>query len=533
MGASANARRLKGKALGQAKNTPLALIILDGFGYSARREGNAIALARTPHLDEWFQQYPHTLIQGSGHAVGLPSGQMGNSEVGHLNIGAGRIVRMDISRIDAAIEDGSFFTNSALIDAMQAAKPAGSALHLMGLVSHGGVHSWDEHLYALLRMAKQNGVDRVFIHAFLDGRDTPPESGAGFVAELIQKTREYGVGQVASVIGRYFAMDRDKRWDRIEKAYRLLVSADGRPRIGPVAAIREYYAEGITDEFMKPIAIVDAGGKPVATVRDHDSVIFFNFRADRARETTMAFTGRDFTGFDRGHRLDIRFTCMTQYDRNFDLPVAFEPQHHEMILADVMAQNGLRNLRIAETEKYAHVTFFFNGGEEAEFPGEKRILIPSPKVATYDLQPEMSAVQVTDGVVRAIESGEFDVYIMNYANADMVGHSGVLPAAINAVETIDTCLGRVVDAIRARSGNVIITADHGNAEQMIDPETGEPFTAHTTYPVPLLLIGNYHGKLAEGGSLQDIAPTMLGILGIAQPSQMTGHDLRLDSGGQQ
>jgi 2,3-bisphosphoglycerate-independent phosphoglycerate mutase len=439
---------------------------------------------------------------------------------------------MDISRIDAAIEDGSFFSNKALTGALQAARAAGSSLHLMGLVSHGGVHSWDEHLYAILRMARQNGVERLFIHAFLDGRDTPPESGAGYVDELIQKTREYGVGQVASVVGRYFAMDRDKRWDRIEKAYRLLVFGDGRPRTDPVAAIREYYAEGITDEFMKPITIVEAAGKAVATVRDQDSVIFFNFRADRAREMTIAFTQQDFTGFERGNKLDLRFTCMTQYDRNFDLPVAFDPQHHDMILADVMAQHGLRNLRIAETEKYAHVTFFFNGGVEAEFPGEKRILIPSPKVATYDLQPEMSAVQVTDAVVKAIESGEFDVYIMNYANADMVGHSGVLDAAIKAIETIDTCLGRVVAAIRARGGSVIITADHGNAEQMIDPETGEPFTAHTTFPVPLLLIGDYHGKLADGGSLQDIAPTMLGILGIPEPAQMTGRDLRLDPGGQ-
>jgi 2,3-bisphosphoglycerate-independent phosphoglycerate mutase len=352
------------------------------------------------------------------------------------------------------------------------------------------------------------------------------------VAELVEKTKEYGVGQIASVVGRYFAMDRDKRWDRIEKAYRLLVFGEGRSRTDPVAAIREYYGEGITDEFMKPIAIAGPDGEAVSTVRDHDSVIFFNFRADRARELTAAFTQKDFSGFDRGRQLDIRFTCMTQYDRNFDLPVAFGPVHHDMILADVMAQNGLRNLRIAETEKYAHVTFFFNGGVEAEFPGEKRILIPSPKVATYDLQPEMSALQVTDAVVKAIESGEFDVYIMNYANADMVGHSGVLPAAIKAIETIDICLGRVVDAIRARGGNVIITSDHGNAEQMIDPETGEPFTAHTTYPVPFILIGDYHGKLADGGSLQDIAPTMLGILGIAEPPQMTGRDLRLDARGQ-
>ncbi|HUK90279.1 MAG TPA: 2,3-bisphosphoglycerate-independent phosphoglycerate mutase [Blastocatellia bacterium] len=506
---------------------PLALIILDGFGFSDATRGNAIKLARTPHLDQWLARYPHTLIEGSGKAVGLPPGQMGNSEVGHLNIGAGRIVRMDISRIDAAIEDGAFFRNKVLLAAMQAARGKASSFHLMGLVSHGGVHSWHEHLYALLRMAAEQGVERVFVHAFLDGRDTPPESGAGYVAELIEKTHEYGVGQVATIIGRYYAMDRDKRWDRIEKAYRLLTLGEGRLRTDPVEAINEYYSEGVTDEFMKPIAIAGPDGVPIAVVRDGDSVLFFNFRADRARELTMAFTQNDFTGFERPRR-DIRYACMTQYDQNFPLPIAFGPVHHDMILADVMAKHGLRNLRIAETEKYAHVTFFFNGGVEAEFPGEQRILIPSPKVATYDLKPEMSAPGVTDQVVKAVESGEFDVLIVNYANADMVGHTGVLPAAIKAIETIDTCLGRVVGAVRAKGGTVIITADHGNAEQMIDPETGAPFTAHTTGPVPLMLIGNYHGRLASEGSLQDIAPTMLGVLGIPKPVEMTGSDLRLD-----
>jgi 2,3-bisphosphoglycerate-independent phosphoglycerate mutase len=512
------------------KRPPLALVILDGFGSSTRTEGNAIKLARTPHFDRWFRDYSNTLIEGSGKAVGLPVGQMGNSEVGHLNIGAGRIVRMDISRIDAAIEDGDFYKNPALLAAMDAAERNGSAVHLMGLVSHGGVHSWHKHLYALLSMAAQHHVEHVFVHAFLDGRDTPPESGAMFVRELVEETKKFGVGQVASIIGRYYAMDRDKRWERVEKAYRLLVCGEGRPSIDPVKAIEEYYLEGITDEFMKPIVITNPDGAPVATVRNGDSVVFFNFRADRARELTVAFTQPDFQAFKR-ERLDIRFTCMTQYDKNLPLPVAFGPVHHEMILADVMAQNGLRNLRIAETEKYAHVTFFFNGGVEAEFPGEKRILVPSPKVATYDLKPEMSAPEVADEVVKAVGSGEFDVFIINFANADMVGHTGILKAAIDAIETLDTCVGRVVDAVRAKGGTVIITADHGNAEQMIDPGTREPFTAHTTGPVPFILIGDYHGKLASDGSLQDIAPTMLGLLGIPKPPQMTGHDLRLNGKG--
>jgi 2,3-bisphosphoglycerate-independent phosphoglycerate mutase len=508
--------------LAKLKGTPLALIILDGFGYSPRREGNAIALARTPHLDELFKKYPNTLIEGSGRAVGLPPGQMGNSEVGHLNIGAGRIVRMDISRIDHAIETGEFFHNPALLEAMDRAK--GSALHLMGLVSHGGVHSWHEHLYALLRMAKDSGLGRVFVHAFLDGRDTPPTSGAEYVADLIEKMREYGIGRVASIIGRYYAMDRDKRWDRTEKAYRLIVFGQGRKRSDPVAAIREYYEEGITDEFMKPISIV---GGPVATIRDGDSVIFFNFRADRARQLTRAFTEENFTEFDRGPKLKIHFTCMTEYDRTFRLPVAFGPERHQMILADIFAAEGIRNLRIAETEKYAHVTYFFNGGIERPFPYEERILIPSPKVATYDLKPEMSAFEVTEEVVKAIEGDRFHVFIINYANPDMVGHTGVLEAAIKAVEVVDQCVGRVIEAIGQKGGTAIITADHGNIEQMIDPETGEPFTAHTTNPVPLVLVDNYKGQLASGGSLQDIAPTMLGMLGLPKPPQMTGRDLRL------
>jgi len=440
--------------LTDVKNTPLVLIVLDGFGYSAERKGNAIALARTPRFDEWYAKYPNTLIQASGQYVGLSAGQMGNSEVGHLNIGAGRIVRMDTSRIDHAIETGEFLQNEALVRAMEFAKNRKSSLHLIGLVSHGGVHSSQEHLYALLRMAKERNVQRVFVHAFLDGRDTAPDSGAGYIAELLCKMQEYGIGQVASVVGRYYAMDRDKRWERTEQAYRLLRYAEGRARRDPVEAIRESYSEGVTDEFVKPIVIVDDSDKGTATVQDGDSVIFFNFRSDRAREITRAFTEDDFAFFDRGPKPDILFTCMTYYDRQFLLPVAFGPEHHDQILADVLAEAGLKNLRIAETEKYAHVTFFFNGGVEPMFAGEDRILISSPKVATYDLNPEMSAYGITDEVVKQIETGRFDVVIMNYANADMVGHTGNLEATIKAVEVVDECVGRVVDAALAKGGTV-------------------------------------------------------------------------------
>lgn len=515
--------------MSDVRNRPVVLIVLDGFGYSSNHEGNAIAMARTPHFDQWYRDYPNTLVEASGNFVGLRAGQMGNSEVGHLNIGAGRVIRMDTSRIDHAIETGDFFKNEALCAAMDQARDHGSVLHFIGLVSHGGVHSSQQHLYALLRMAKQRNVERVFVHAFLDGRDTAPDSGAGYVGELVATMREYGVGRVATVVGRYYAMDRDKRWERTEQAYRLLRFGQGTPRPGPEAAIRESYEAGVTDEFVKPIVIVDQRQTPVATVADGDSVVFFNFRSDRARQITRAFTEEDFSFFDRGPTPELRFTCMTYYDRQFSLPVAFGPEHHNQILADVLGEHGLENLRIAETEKYAHVTFFFNGGVEPPFSGEDRILVPSPKVATYDLQPEMSAYGITDDVVKQINSGRFDVVIMNFANADMVGHTGNLQATIKAIEVIDECLGRVVSAARARGGTVIITADHGNAEQMIDPETGQIFTAHTTNPVPVILIGDDKRPLREGGSLRDIAPTMLGILGLEIPSQMTGRDLRTGS----
>jgi 2,3-bisphosphoglycerate-independent phosphoglycerate mutase len=439
-----------------AQHTPLALVILDGWGHSDVDLDNAIAMAATPNWDRWMAEYPHTLIDASGHSVGLPQGQMGNSEVGHLNIGAGRIVRMDISRIDHAIETGDFFHNPALVGAVEHAKRNGTDLHLMGLVSHGGVHSWHEHLYAILRLARDRELRRVYVHCFLDGRDTPPQSADVYVQELNDIAATIGVGRVASIVGRYYAMDRDKRWERVARAFGLLVRGKGRVATDPVQAIRESYGAGTGDEFVEPIVIVDEKDAPVATIKDGDSVIFFNFRADRAREITRALTDPNFDAFDRGSVPSIHFVCMTQYDATFDLPVAFPPQRHEGILADILAAHGLTNLRIAETEKYAHVTFFFNGGVEKEYPGERRILVPSPQVATYDLQPEMSADEVADKVVEAVEAGDTDVFVVNFANADMVGHTGVLPAAITAVETLDRCLGRIEAAFLDRGGALIV-----------------------------------------------------------------------------
>ncbi|MCS6886209.1 MAG: 2,3-bisphosphoglycerate-independent phosphoglycerate mutase [Acidobacteriota bacterium] len=510
------------------KTFPVALIILDGWGYETRREGNAILAAHKPFWDSMWERFAHTLVIPYGKRVGLPVGQMGNSEVGHLNIGAGRIVRMDISRIDCAIESGDLFTNPALCAAMQHVQQTGGALHFFGLVSDGGVHSHQEHLYALIRMAKEKSLDRVYVHAFTDGRDTSPEAGAGYVAQLLDKMKQIGVGKLASVCGRYYAMDRDKRWERTQLAYDMLVRGQGKQTTDPVAALQESYAEGVTDEFIKPIVVLGDDGFPVATVRDGDSVIFFNFRADRARQLTRALTEENFAGFDRGQKPNIHFVCMTQYDADFNLPVAFEPVQIKNILADVFAERGLRNLRIAETEKYAHVTFFFNGGVEEPFPLERRILIPSPKVATYDLKPEMSAFEVTDTIVREIERGETEVFIINYANADMVGHTGVMDAAVKAIEVLDKCLERVITALLRVGGKAIITADHGNSEKMIDYETGEPYTAHTIdNPVPLIVVDpDFYGRLREGGALEDVAPTLLGLLGIKPPSEMTGRDLR-------
>jgi 2,3-bisphosphoglycerate-independent phosphoglycerate mutase len=511
---------------------PIVLTVLDGWGYRAETKGNAIALARKPNYDRLLAEYPNTLVQTSGPAVGLPEGQMGNSEVGHLNIGAGRIVHMDITRIDQAIADGSFFRNELLLEAMRCGQK--HQLHLLGLVSDGGVHSHLQHLFALLRMAKQNKVERVFVHCFMDGRDTPPHSGMDFLRQLQQQLREIGVGRIASLSGRYYAMDRDNRWERVERAYRAVVHGESAVRAqDPVEAMRKSYESGVTDEFAVPVALTDGSGpaaSPVAKIHGEDAVIFFNFRADRARQMTKAIAEPNFGQFaDPARPKNLCFVAMTQYDKSYTwLKYVLGPEKLEHILAQVFASMNLRNLRVAETEKYAHVTYFFNGGVEKPFPGEERVLVPSPKVPTYDLMPEMAAAGITDAVIAAIEKGNFDAIIMNFANADMVGHSGKLEATIRAVETVDACLGRLFQALKPRGGAWIITADHGNAETMIDPVTGGPHTYHTTNPVPFLLLHeDGRVRLRSGGSLRDIAPTLLGILGVPVPLDMTGHDLRV------
>lgn len=510
------------------KSGPLALIIIDGWGYSPNREGNAIALAATPYYDELTNIYPHTLLEAHGSRVGLPAGIMGNSEVGHLNIGAGRVIRMDVSRIDHAIQTREFFSNPVLVAAMDDVKVRDKALHLMGLLSDGQVHSSQEHLYALLRMAKQRGLQRVFVHCFLDGRDTPPDSAAGYVASLQSRTQEIGCGQIATVVGRYYAMDRDKRWERTRRGYDLLVHGVGEHAKDPVAAIKHSYERGITDEFVEPIVIFDANDQPVAKVQQGDGVIFFNFRPDRARQITRALAVPDFDEFPVGDRPRIDFVCFSVYDATFPVPAAFPLQQHKNVLAEVWAGLCVRNYRLAETEKYAHVTYFFNGGVEREYNCENRLLVPSPKIATYDLQPEMSAFKVTDKVLRGIEEGETDVFVVNFANPDMVGHTGKLAETIQACHYVDTCLGWITKAIRQARGISLITADHGNAEQMIDPKTGGPHTAHTINPVPFHLIDEAARglKLREGGALEDVAPTVLGLIGIDKPGEMTGRDLR-------
>ncbi|MBV9479717.1 MAG: 2,3-bisphosphoglycerate-independent phosphoglycerate mutase [Acidobacteria bacterium] len=533
---------------------PLILIILDGWGYSPRTEANAIRLARKPNYDHLLREYPNTLIHTSGHYVGLPDGQMGNSEVGHLNIGAGRIVHMDITRIDLMIENGSFFSDPTLLAAMKHARVEGRQLHLFGLVSDGGVHSHKSHLYALLKMARHNLVERVFVHAFMDGRDTLPTNGAEYVDELQRKMREYNCGKIATVSGRYYAMDRDRRWERIAKAFEPMVcgNGEGGKYIDPVAAIKGSYNKGVTDEFVLPFVCTGRRREPLTTIHDHDACISFNFRADRVRQITRALTrnsglnpqgGVDLAGAAEleaaipRHRAprNLAYVCMTQYDRNFTLPVVISPESLDNILANVMSEMNLRNLRVAETEKYAHVTYFFNGGVEKPFPGEERILVPSPKVATYDLKPEMSAMTIADRVVSAVEDGAFDIIIVNFANADMVGHSGKIEPTVKAVETVDACLGRIQSALRQSGGAMLITADHGNAEMMIDPVTGGPHTAHTTNPVPFIMAEENARQfsLRGDGSLRDIAPTVLGMLGIAQPKDMTGRDLRVPRKNQQ
>jgi 2,3-bisphosphoglycerate-independent phosphoglycerate mutase len=507
---------------------PLALIILDGFGYRAEREGNAIAMADMPYYRELLEKYPHTLLQASGECVGLPKGVMGNSNVGHLCMGAGRVVRTDVEHINHEIRAGRFFHNLVLNAALDSAIKHVRALHIIGLVSDGLVHSSQEHAYALLRLAKDCGLQRVFVHCFLDGRDTPPESADKYVAMMQQKCREIGLGEVASLVGRYYAMDRDKRWERTERAYKLLVNGEGEHATDPVAAIRRSYERGVTDEFVEPIVVVREHGSPVGTIQDGDSVIFFNFRADRARQITSALAVPSFAEFPTPNRPHTHFVCFAVYDKAYPLPVAFPPELPRNILAEVFAASEVDNFRLAETEKYAHVTYFFNGGTECEFPHEKRLLVPSPKVATYDLVPEMSAFKITDKLLRAIDERETDAFIVNFANADMVGHTGKLDKTIEACQHVDTCLGWITKSMLAARGITLITADHGNAELMIDPKTGEPHTAHTTNPVPFHLIDedSVGAKLREGGALEDVAPTMLGLLGIEQPVEMTGRDLR-------
>ena len=509
------------------KRAPLALIIIDGWGYSAAREGNAIALAATPFYDELCEKYPHTLLEAHGARVGLPAGVMGNSEVGHLNIGAGRVIRMDVSLVDHEIETGAFFRNAVLSDAMDQARDRGKSLHLMGLISDGQVHSSITHLYALLRMVADKKVERVFVHCFLDGRDTPPSSAAEYVGAVQRKMAEIGIGEIATVVGRYYAMDRDKRWERTQRAYDLLTKAIGLRATDPITAIHESYERGITDEFVEPVAIVRQDGSPVATIEDGDSVIFFNFRPDRARQLTRALAALGFGEFPTDVSY-LAFVCFTMYDATFDLPVAFPPRAHHHVLAEVWANVGVENLRLAETEKYAHVTYFFNGGVEKEHACEKRLLVPSPKVATYDLLPEMSAFKVTDKVLRAIDERETDVLVINFANPDMVGHTGKLDKTIEACQYVDTCLGWITKRMHRARGVTLITADHGNAEQMIDPTTGSPHTAHTINPVPFHLIDeeSIGLKLRSGGALEDIAPTLLALLGTDKPTEMTGRDLR-------
>ena len=499
---------------------PVVLMIMDGFGLNPDAYGNAIKAAKTPNLTRLFAENPFTKIGASGMDVGLPDGQMGNSEVGHTNIGAGRVVYQELTRITKAIRDGEFFENPALKKAMENAAKPGAALHLAGLLSDGGVHSHNTHLYGLLEMAKKMGVQQVFVHCLMDGRDVPPTSGKGFVEELQAKMQEIGVGRIATVMGRYYAMDRDNRWERVEKAYAAMVYGEGVQNPNPAAAVEASYAADVTDEFVVPV-VCDKDGR----IKAGDSVVFFNFRPDRAREITRTLVDPDFTGFTRRNGFfPLTYVCMTQYDATMPgVEVAFHPQSLTNTMGEYISDQGMTQLRIAETEKYAHVTFFFNGGVEKEFPGEDRVLINSPKVATYDLQPEMSAVPVCDAVVERICSGKYDMVILNFANCDMVGHTGVFDAAVKAVETVDTCAGRVAQAVREMEGVLLITADHGNADKMYEPD-GSPFTAHTTNLVPFCVVG-YPCSLREGGKLADIAPTMLRIMGLPQPKEMDGCSL--------
>ena len=508
-----------------AKKQPMMLMILDGYGFNTKTEGNAVAAAKTPNMFKLFDTCPHTIIGASGMDVGLPDGQMGNSEVGHTNMGAGRIVYQELTRITKAINDGTFFENEAINKAVDQCLWFDSTLHVFGLMSDGGVHSHIDHIAAVIELAKRRGLQKVCVHCFMDGRDTPPESGLGYIQQLQARIAEIGVGCIATIEGRYYAMDRDKRWERVERAYDAIVRGKAPVDPDPVHAMQASYDKGISDEFVEPVIITEG-----ATIQKNDAVVFANFRPDRAREITRTITDPDFDGFERDDgNLAVRYVCMTQYDATMpNVDVAFKPQSLANTLGEYISSLGLNQLRIAETEKYAHVTFFFNGGVEKEYENEDRILVKSPAVATYDLQPEMSAYEVTDKVVEAIESGKYDMIVLNYANCDMVGHTGIFEAAVKAVEAVDTCVGRVVEALGKVGGTALITADHGNADQMLEDDGVSPFTAHSTNPVPLVLVGRPEVKeLAAGGVLADLAPTMLDLMGLPQPEEMTGHSLAI------
>ena len=508
------------------RKKPVVLMILDGYGLNSSTKGNGVALAKTPVMDKLMAEYPYVKGYASGLAVGLPDGQMGNSEVGHLNMGAGRIVYQELTRITKSIEDGDFFENTELLGAIENCKKNNSDLHLYGLLSDGGVHSHITHVFALLELAKRNGIKNVYVHCFMDGRDTAPDSGKDFIAKLYEKMEELGVGEIASITGRYYAMDRDNRWDRVEKAYRALTLGEGNQAACGKCAIKASYEAGKTDEFVEP-TVITKDGKPVGVIKDKDSVICFNFRPDRAREITRCFCDDEFTGFDRGSRKDVYYVCFTDYDVTIpNKYVAFKKEKITNTFGEFLAANNMTQARIAETEKYAHVTFFFNGGIEEPNKGEDRILVKSPKVATYDLQPEMSALEVCDKLCEAIRSDKYDVIIINFANPDMVGHTGVIDAVIKAIETVDACVGRAVEAVKEKDGVMFICADHGNAEVLVDENTGEPYTAHTTNPVPFILV-NYDNEytLKENGKLCDIVPTLIDIMGMEKPAEMTGQSL--------
>jgi len=506
---------------------PLFLMILDGWGCRDTSEGNAIAQANIPNFQRLEKEYPYTTLQASGEDVGLPSGQMGNSEVGHLNMGAGRVVYQELTRIFKSVQDGTIFENSVLREGMEHARLHNKGLHLMGLLSDGGVHSHIDHLFALLEMAKNQGLQNVYIHVILDGRDVLPQSAKDYIVQLEEKMKELGVGKIASVSGRYYVMDRDERWERLEKGYKAIVYGEGKHAAGALSAVEFSYDTRVTDEFVLPTVIDDQEGKPVGRVQEGDSVIFYNFRSDRAREITRAFVDEEFPGFERPNRPKVHFVCMTQYDETIPAPVAFPQQNLDNTLGEVLSDHGLKQLRIAETEKYAHVTFFFNGGLEEPYPNEERILIPSPKVATYNLMPEMSAMEITQTVLEQLRESDYDVIILNFANPDMVGHTGVFDATIKAVEAVDQCLGKIYEQLQKMNATLIVTADHGNAEEKIDPKTMFPITAHSCNCVPFILVDDTSkGQvLRSGGALCDVAPTILKLLQIPVPKEMTGKSL--------